>query len=169
MVVMGHITRPHGILGWIRIYPYTESIDGLMAYPDWWLGDEQSGRWEKVKVDSTRIQNDSILLAKFKDYTDRTAVTPLSGLKIAVPRDSLPDLSAQDDHYYWSDLIGNHVVNLRGEPLGKVVGLLETGANDVLQVENDSKHELLIPFVEAVIKQVDVNTGQIMADWETDY
>ncbi len=169
MVVMGHITKPHGILGWVRICPYTEQIDGLMAYSVWLLGDE-SNTWEEVEVDSTRIQNESVLLARFKDYTDRTAVTPLSGLKIAISRDDLPDLSKDGgDGYYWSDLIGSQVVNLRGEELGKVVGLLETGANDVLQVHGEHKHELLIPFIGSVIKKVDLKAGQIMADWAIDY
>lgn len=169
MVIMGHVTKPHGILGWVKICPYTEYIDGLVAYPVWWLGDE-SGAWEEVKVDSTRIQNESILLARFRGYTDRSAVTPLSGLKIAVPRDQLPELSKNgDDGYYWSDLIGAQVVNLQGKRLGKVVGLLESGANDVLRVQSECKHELLIPFVDQVIKEVDLDACQIIADWEIDY
>ena len=171
MVVMGHISKPHGILGWIKICPYTEQIDGLMAYSVWLLGDgDGSNTWEEVEVDSIRIQNESVLLAKFKGYTDRTAVMPLSGAKIAIPRDDLPDLSKDGGYdYYWSDLIGSQVVNLRGEELGKVVGLLETGANDVLQVNGEHMHELLIPFIGPVIKKVDLETGQIMADWEIDY
>ena len=60
----------------------------------------------------------------------------LKGMQVAVPRSQLPVLSKNgEDGYYWSDLIGLEVVNLQGEELGKVTGLLETGANDVLQVQ----------------------------------
>ena len=38
MVVMGRITGPYGVLGWIKVFPYTEYVDGFADYPVWWLG-----------------------------------------------------------------------------------------------------------------------------------
>ena len=38
MVVMGHIVGPYGVSGWIKVFPYTEYVDGLADYPVWWLG-----------------------------------------------------------------------------------------------------------------------------------
>ena len=78
----------------------------------------------------------NILTALLEQCADRTAATELKGLQIAIPRSQLPVLSnSGKDGYYWSDLIGLEVINLQGEALGKVTGLLETGANDVLQVQ----------------------------------
>jgi 16S rRNA processing protein RimM len=95
------------------------------------------------------------------------------GLQIAVPRESLPKLPDNgEEGYYWSDLIGSEVVNLNNETLGTVIGLLETGTNDVLRVQDSSnkKKELLIPFIEQkFIIEVALKYGRIVVDWEKDY
>ena len=82
------------------------------------------------------------------------------------PREALP-LPAQDE-YYWADLIGLAVVNMQDQSLGRVKSLIETGANEVLVVV-DGERERLIPFVEHVVKSVDVPGGIIRADWDGDW
>ncbi len=143
MVVMGHIAGPYGVLGWIKVFPYTEYVDGLADYPVWWLGRGSGGdgKWREVKVNECAIHG-NVLTASLEHCSDRTAAMRLKGLQVAVPRSQLPVLSKTgEDGYYWSDLIGLEVVNLQGESLGKVTGLLETGANDVLQVQGLKKGE----------------------------
>jgi 16S rRNA processing protein RimM len=170
MVVMGHIIAPYGVYGWIKVNPYTEYIDGLMEYPVWWLTKDNKD-WQMAHVVAGRI-NGSILNAKLKEYSDRTQALKLQGMQIAIPRDQLPNLSENGkDGYYWSDLIGTEVVNLKNEVLGKVVGLLETGANDVLRIQhaNKDKEEILIPFVEQFIIKVDLKLSRITVDWGIDY
>ena len=56
--------------------------------------------------------------------------------------------------------------NIQGEALGRVTGLLETGANDVLQVQGERMR--LIPFVDAYIHSVDLEHGRIVVDWGLD-
>jgi 16S rRNA processing protein RimM len=175
MVVMGRITGPYGILGWIKVFPYTEYVDGLADYPVWWLGSSGVGKWREVKVNEYAIHG-NLLTASLEHCLDRTAAMRLKGLQIAVPRSRLPVLSKTgEDGYYWSDLIGLEVVNLQGESLGKVTGLIETGANDVLQVqgpqegEGESEGERLIPFINQVIVKVDLTASRITADWDLDY
>ncbi len=106
------------------------------------------------------------LAAQLPDCPDRNAAEKLKGLLIAVPRSSLPQQAA--DEYYWSDLIGLDVVNEAGMKLGTVTNLLETGANQVLSVKDESG-EILIPFVATAIKQVDVKNKTIRVDWAADY
>ena len=119
----------------IKVFPYTEYVDGLAGYAVWWLG-SGNGEWREVKVNGCGVHG-SGLTALLEQYTDRTAAMKLKGLQVAIPRSQLPVLSKSGkDGYYWSDLIGLEVVNLQSEELGKVTGLLETGANDVLQVQS---------------------------------
>ena len=75
------------------------------------------------------------------------------------------------DGYYWSDLISLKVINLQGECLGRVIGLLETGANDVLQVQDEKEGltERLIPFTAQVIMKVDLTDCRLTVDWGIDY
>jgi 16S rRNA processing protein RimM len=179
MVVMGRIAGPYGVLGWIKVFPYTEYVDGLADYPAWWLGSGGDGKWREVKVNEYAIHG-NLLTVSLQHCSDRTEAVRLKGLQVAVPRSQLPVLSKTgEDGYYWSDLIGLEVVNLQDESLGKVTGLLETGANDVLQVqglkkgegegEGKSEGERLIPFIDQVIVKVDLTASRITADWDLDY
>jgi 16S rRNA processing protein RimM len=170
MVVMGHIVGPYGLSGWIKIFPYTEYVDGLADYPTWWLG-SGNGEWRNVKVNASGVHGNR-LTALIEPCADRNAATELKGLQIAIPRSQLPILSnSGKDGYYWSDLIGLEVVNQQGEALGKVTGLLETGANDVLQVQGlkEPERERLIPFISQVIVKVDFEACRITVDWGVDY
>ena len=170
MVVMGHIVGPYGLSGWIKVFPYTEYVDGLADYPIWWLG-SGNGEWRNVKVDASGVHGNR-LTALLEQCSDRNAATELKGLQIAIPRNQLPALSnSGKDGYYWSDLIGLEIINQQGEALGKVTGLLETGANDVLQVQSleEPERERLIPFISQVIVKVDLKACRITVDWGVDY
>ena len=170
IVVMGHVVGPFGVSGWIRIFSYTENVDGLLGYPVWWLG-TGSGDWHRHRVTASEVHG-SIVVALLEQYGDRTAAMQLKGLQVGVPRSHLPVLPENGEHgYYWSDLIGLEVVNLLGEELGVVAGLLETGANDVLQVQ-DSKEggsERLVPFISEIIVKVDLKARRMTVDWGMDY
>jgi len=167
---MGHIAGPFGIYGWVKVNPYTEYIDGLLEYSSWWLRKEND-EWREVQVDTGKISGNN-LNAKLKECADRTQALQLKGMQIAIPRSYLPDLPEDGDSgYYWSDLVGSEVVNLKGEELGKVVGLFETGANDVLRIQRMDQEgkETLIPFIEKIIIKVDLKLSRIMVDWGIDY
>jgi 16S rRNA processing protein RimM len=170
MVVMGHITGPFGILGWVKINTYTEHVDRLLDYSTWWLGKENSP-WQQMQVVTGHI-NGNTLNAKLKTCADRTQALQLKGMQIAIPRDQLPTLPENGaSGYYWSDLIGTEVVNLADEKLGTTIGFYETGANDVLRVQHSDKNkkEILIPFIEQVIIKVDLKDARITVDWGLDY
>ncbi|MEE8150782.1 MAG: ribosome maturation factor RimM [Nitrosomonadaceae bacterium] len=170
MVVMGRIVGSFGVLGWVKVFPYTEFVDGLLDYPVWWVG-KGDGKWRELKVTKCNIHA-KMLTAELEQCTDRTAAMMLRGMQIAIPRNQLPVLSGSGkDGYYWSDMIALKVVNLQGEELGNVTGLLESGSSDVLQVQSlkEGKNERLIPFVDQVIVKVDLEAHQIIVDWGLDY
>jgi len=164
MVIMGRIAAAHGVRGWVKIQPYTEHLDGLLDYRSWWIGRE-GGPWREVNVKQCELHNKT-LAAELPDCPDRKTAENLKGLLIAVPRGSLP--RQRGDEYYWSDLIGLAVVNEENVQLGTVSNILETGANQVLNVKGDNG-AILIPFVASAIKQVDLKNKTIHVDWSADY
>jgi 16S rRNA processing protein RimM len=92
----------------------------------------------------------------------------LIGAELAIRKTQLEP--AEEDEFYWADLVGLSVENLDGEVLGTVDHLLETGANDVLVVKADKQDERLIPFVmEDIVKLVDLDNKLIRVDWGKDY
>jgi 16S rRNA processing protein RimM len=165
MVVMGRIVGAQGILGWVKVQTFTEYLDGLLDYDEWYLGNDKQP-WRKVAVLEANVHG-KVLVARLPDIIDRTAAEQCKGLLVAVHRDSLP--KQEPGEYYWSDLIGLKVINLSDESLGTVETLLETGANDVLSVRDALGKEVLIPFLASVIQQVSLEEKVIRVDWQADY
>ena len=169
MVVMGRVTAPFGVQGWFKVFTLTAQPDNLCEYGVWWL--QRNGAWQEMKVVSAKVQG-STLVAKLAGIETREAAAALRGSDIGVPREQLPD--AAKDEFYWADLVGLKVVNVEQQELGRVVRIVETGANDVLVVtEQDTKsgaaREILIPFIADAIKRVDIAAGVIAVDWGRDY
>ena len=162
MVVMGRVSAPFGVKGWIKVQPFTAAPANLLSYTVWWLGRDDA--WVKYAVSNVQVHGRSVV-AQFEGCEDREAAARFRGMQVAIPRDALPQTDANE--FYWADLVGLKVVNGAAQHLGHVVRLLETGANDVLVVEGE--RERLIPFIADVVKQVDLGSGVITVDWGADY
>lgn len=163
---MGRINAPFGVKGWVKIKPFTETLDALLDYPEWQIG--KGDQWRKVDVEDATLHGDFVV-AKFSGCNDRDAAFALRGQEISVDREELPD--TEEGEFYWEDLIGLAVVNRDGVELGKVASLMETGAHDVLVVkgEKEISKEILIPFVDVYVLNVDLAQGRIEVDWGLDY
>jgi 16S rRNA processing protein RimM len=159
---MGRILAPFGVKGWVKVQPNTAEVRNLLAYRSWWVG--QEGDWSEILVAEAKVQGDTVV-ARLAGCDDRDAAATLRGKTVAVPRAALP--AAKSGEYYWADLIGLAVVNEDALELGRVVGMLETGANDVLVVLGE--RERLIPFIATVIREVDLGSGVVRVDWAADY
>jgi 16S rRNA processing protein RimM len=165
---MGRISAPFGIKGWIRVQPYTRAASNLTNYPTWWLS--TASGWQEYKVEQSQAQGTDVV-AKLAGCDDRDVAAAFKGQQVAIPREAFPP--AEKDEFYWADLIGLKVRNTEGLELGVVTSMLETGANDVMVVQQsavDKKgEERLIPFIASVVKRVDIAAGLIEVDWGADF
>jgi 16S rRNA processing protein RimM len=159
---MGRIAAPFGVKGWIRVQPNTAAPRNLLAYKSWWVGRE--GDWRETAVTEAKVQGRAVV-ARLEGCDDREAAALLRGKSVAVPREALP--RPQSGEYYWADLIGLKVANTAGQDLGRVTGILQTGANDVLVAAGD--RERLIPFIAEVVREVDPVAGIVRVEWGADY
>ena len=91
----------------------------------------------------------------------------MCGALVGAPRAALPETDA--DEYYWADLVGLDVINTHEQALGRVLGLLETPANAVLRVGDGERAERLLPFVAAVVLDVDLLRRVVRVEWEADW
>jgi 16S rRNA processing protein RimM len=162
-IVVGRVTAVFGIKGFVKVASFTDPPENLLDYRPWLL--ESDGRWQPVRVDSVQRHSKGFI-ARLDGCDDRDEAERFTGRDLAVPRSELP--AAEPGEFYWFDLIGLEVVTPEGERLGRVVRIQETGANDVLVVE-DREREHLIPFVEKVVPDVDLAAGRITADWDPDF
>jgi 16S rRNA processing protein RimM len=160
LVVMGQVIAPFGIKGWLRIRSFTDEIDGLTNYSQWWL--QLASGWKMFELAESNVGNKG-LTARLAEIADRTQAEMLSNAQVAVSRAALPQL--EEDEFYWADLIGFSVETPAHEKIGVLNGWLETSAADVLVVKGETEH--LIPA--ALIIDVDRDGRTIRADWGLDY
>lgn len=160
--MMGRISAPHGVKGWIKVQPFTAEARSLLDYRTWWIGEEDG--WHEHALASGKTHG-GMVLARLEGCDDREAAAALKGGTVAIARAALP--AARADEYYWADLIGLRVVNADEQDLGRVTAVMQTGANDVLVV--GERRERLIPFIAQVIRDVDPGAGVIRVNWGADY
>ena len=161
-VTLGKIVGVFGVKGWVKVFSETRPREQIFKYSPWLLvlnGDEF-----EVEVLEGRQQGKG-LIASLKGYTDCEDARKLVGSEILVSQESLPKTGKNE--YYWSQLTGLNVVNLQGIELGKVVNLFETGANDVLVVKGEK--ERLIPFTEFAVIEGEMDSNNIVVDWDEDF
>ena len=168
MIVLGRITAPFGVRGWVKIQPFGDDPDSWMRMPSWWLGADEKAAdegWQAHEIKDCTPHGKG-LVAHFDGIDDRNAAEKLIGLYVGAPREALPTTAG--DEFYWADLVGLEVVNLADERLGHVADLLSGGAHEVLRVRTGDK-ERLLPFVAAVVKEVDLAGRKIRVDWASDW
>lgn len=161
---MGQVYAPYGVKGWVHIQPFTAEPDALGDYSQWWLGREAAS-YRAYALKDCRIHGGG-LVAQLDGIVDRDQALSLKGMQIAIPREQLPP--AGKDEYYWSDLLGMQVENPQGVVLGQLADRMETGANDVMVVQGDTRQHL-IPWVDHFVKAVIPAERRIVVDWEQDY
>src|SRR5690606_4374435 len=138
-----------------------------------------------ISVLSSRPHGATVV-AQLQGYTVREEVEALRAHTVSVSRAQFP--AAEDDEYYWIDLIGCRLMGeLNGEPtlIGEVLDVTDNGAHAVLKVgrasldsqgnlvfardKNGRVVDILVPFVEAHIQHVDLNARRIDSDWPADF
>jgi 16S rRNA processing protein RimM len=166
MIILGRVTAPYGVRGWVKVHPLGDDPEAWCSMPQWWLGSDADGSsWRTYPLEAFRRHGAS-WIAKLGGVDDRNGAEAVDGQFVAAPREALP--LTDRNEYYWTDLVGLAVRNEQGESLGRVDSLIETGAHQVLVVK-DGETERLMPFVSHVVKGVDVSGGTICVEWGKDW
>lgn len=160
LVVVGRISGAYGIKGWVRVASFTDPVANLAHYWPWSLRVRDS--WRPIEVEELKPHGGGFV-AQLKGVVSRDEAERLAGTEIAIPASALPAIGPEE--FYWKDLLGLDVVTPAGVMLGRVVQMMETGANDVLVVADADGVQTLIPFVAAVVRDVDVGARRLVADW----
>ena len=163
LVIVGRLSGLYGVKGWHKVFSHTDPRDNILSYSPWYL--KQGDEWKPYKLNKGRVHGKGIV-AQLQGCDDRDQAQILMGQDIAVSRQLFA--RTVEGEFYWSDLVGLEVQHTDGEKLGKVVQMMETGANDVLVVRGE--RERLIPFLwQQVIKSVDTEAKVICVDWDKDF
>jgi len=164
-VALGYISAVHGLKGWVKVHSWTRPMEAILDYQPWLLGDDEKTANKSVAILDGRKQGKG-LVACLPGIEGREQAMTMIGQQIFVLREQMPTTEA--DEYYWSDLEGLEVHTTKGELLGKVERLMETGANDVLVIRGQRQH--LVPFIQGqYVTRVDLEDGLIEVDWDPEF
>jgi 16S rRNA processing protein RimM len=170
LAIVGRITGVHGIKGWVKIRSYTQEQKKIFNYNPWWLSSGEG--WKSIKVSEFKTTSHN-LIAHIENFDDRDVSNKeLCQRDIAVERSKFPKLGSEE--YYWYQLKGLRVFTAVGKvDLGTVTGLVETGANEVLEIQGDidslDLKQRLIPYVKQVILLVNFESNSIEVDWDPEF
>ncbi|MGB8814454.1 MAG: ribosome maturation factor RimM [Paracoccaceae bacterium] len=157
-ICVGAIAGSFGVKGEVRLKSFCSDPEALASYGP--LFTEDGKRSFTVKL--TRAVAGG-LGARLSSVETKEQADALRGVSLYVDRTKLPSLP--DDEYYHTDLIGLEVRDTGGVLVGKVVGVHNHGAGDLLEIMGSGmKSALLLPFTHAIIPTVDLSAGRIVAD-----
>ena len=157
-----------GTRGWIKLAPESAEASGLLGAKHLWLQAPAPRRLRLgLRVRLAR-RHGAAVVALLDGVATRDDAEALKGCSVHARREDFP--AAADGEFYWVDLIGCTVVNRDGVALGVVDGLLDSGAQAILQLHVAGRRQpRLIPFVDAYVDAVDLAARRIVANWQPDY
>lgn len=147
------IGSPFGLDGWVHLRLATDVISLLEPGRSIFVGDNR----EQRRIDGFVARPKPRLL--LSGCHSRDAARALTGATLFV--DQAEAATHLEGQYFWYQIEGLEVQTVDGEPLGKVVGLVETGANHVYEVRGPAG-EILIPVINDVIRQIDLAAGAMI-------
>lgn len=162
-VLLGVITTAHGIQGDVVVRAFTGDPMDIGRYGA--LTDADGGR--PIEVVPRRMTPKG-LIAKVAGVADRNAAEALRGAELWIARDQLP--AADDDEFYYVDLIGLDAVDQAGQVFGRIQNVDNYGAGDLLDVVvlATGKSEL-VPFQKEYVTAVDLDARQVRIVWPIQY
>jgi 16S rRNA processing protein RimM len=159
---VGRLVKAHGLKGALKLELYTDDPDGRFAPGSTFtLQVPESSPWhgKSLTVREFRWMN-THPVAFFEGVEDRSAAEELVRAILWIDQDP-EDVSPEDDAWYDHQLVGLDVVR-EGEIVGRVIRVDHFPAQDLLIVRVRGDREVLVPFVKAIVPEVDVAAGRVI-------
>lgn len=160
VLVVGRVVKPHGVRGELVIEVRTDSPDERFAVGAVLAVRPRTGPVRDLTVSSVRPHLDRLLIF-FEDVLGRDAAEGLRGALLTVARDDLPAI-ADPEEFYDHQLEGLRAELADGVVIGEVSEVLHGPGGEVLVVSRPDGTEALIPFVTAIVPEVDLPGGRLI-------
>ncbi|MBM7677913.1 ribosome maturation factor RimM [Gracilibacillus alcaliphilus] len=154
---VGKIVNTHGIKGEVRVIRITDFEERFEIGNVLWIKKKDEEQLQQVTIDGHRLHKNFDLL-HFEGWNNINDVEPFKDSLLVINKEQLADLA--ENEFYYHEIVGCEVKTTDGLWIGKVTEILSPGANDIWVVKGEGKQHL-IPYIEDVVKQVDVENGEI--------
>jgi 16S rRNA processing protein RimM len=164
LLVVGQIVRPHGVRGEVGVDVRTDAPAERFA-PGSVLITDPGHRAAphvpaKLTVETVRPHQGRLLIV-FDGVYGRDLAEGLRGVLLCVDSEDVPD-SDDPDEFNDHQLVGLTAVTASGETLGEVLRVDHAPASDLLVLRRPDGREALVPFVKAIVPEVDLAGGRVV-------
>ena len=154
---IGQIVNTFGIKGMVKVKPFTDDIRRFDELKTVYV--EKNGKQTEYEVEEVKYHKDMVLI-KFKGIDKVEQAEMLRNSYLTVSRNSVEKL--EEGRYYIVDLLGLEVYTDEQVLLGTLEDIFNTGSNDIYVVKDKQGKQILLPAIQDVVKQIDIENKKII-------
>ena len=154
---IGQIVNTFGIKGMVKVKPFTDDIRRFDELKTVYV--EKNNNQTEYEIEEVKYHKDMVLI-KFKGIDKVEQAETLRNSYLTVSRDSVEKL--EEGRYYIVDLLGLEVYTDEQVLLGTLEDIFNTGSNDIYVVKDKQGKQILLPAIQDVIKQIDIENKKII-------
>ncbi len=159
-LTVGKLVSPQGLKGELRVKPLSEFPERFTKPGKRWLQDKQEVPKEVKLLNGRLLPGKEIYIVRFAGIDNRSEAELIIGQNLVVPSSNRPQLKKGEFHFL--DLVGLEArLDHNGPGIGQVVNLTNAG-NDLLEVKLIEGRKILIPFVKAIVPEINVKEGWLL-------
>lgn len=163
-LVVARIGRPHALRGEVTVQLHTDDPESRLVPGTVFdtRAEPGSGVPRQLTLATTRVHR-GIWLLGFEEIPDRTGAESLRGTRLVMAAEDVED-EEDSEGWYEADLVGLTARTPDGSDIGEVVALELGAAQDRLVLRRPDGRQVLVPFVEAIVPEVDPEAGRLVVD-----
>ena len=155
---VGKIVNTHSLKGEVKVISSTDFEEERFKKGSKLLITRGNQLIREVIVESYR-NHKNFLLVKFEGIDSVEEAEKLKNLQIKIDSDEVGEL--EENEFYFHQIIGCEVFDENDKNLGEIIDILTPGANDVWVIKGENGKEILIPYIEDVVKKIDITSKKV--------
>ena len=155
---VGKIVNTHSLKGEVKVISSTDFEEERFKKGSKLLITRGNQLIREVIVESYR-NHKNFLLVKFEGIDSVEEAEKLKNLQIKIDSDEVGEL--EENEFYFHEIIGCQVFDENDRNLGEIIDILTPGANDVWVIKGENGKEILIPYIEDVVKKIDITSKKV--------
>ncbi|WP_328942323.1 ribosome maturation factor RimM [Streptomyces sp. NBC_00250] len=159
-LVVARIGRAHGIKGEVTVEVRTDEPELRLGPGAVLLTDPASAG--PLTIETGRVHSGRLLL-RFEGVRDRTGAEALRNILLISEVDPT-EMPEEEDEYYDHQLMDLDVVLADGTEIGRITEISHLPSQDLFIVERPDGTELMIPFVESIVTEIDLEEQRAVID-----
>lgn len=157
-ILVGIVVKPQGIKGLVKIKPITDDPERFIDLDNLMGSTHEENEQKPIQIEEVSVR-EGFVYARLNEAVTREEAENLRGLLLYVKREDAIELD--DNQNFIVDLIGCKVLDSKGSELGKLIDILQPGANDVYIIKLTNDKTMMIPALKKVIPLIDIGKKQI--------